>query len=183
MSDRAWSEAEVLHAQTVRRYLATAGSVATDKWAAAPRPGKWSPAEVTRHLVLTYEALAAEQSSGLVIPITFPPWKAWALRTFALPRLLKGRPFPPGVKAPREVRPKGEIPGSDVLLEEFEGAAGRFQSAYQAARQRPGARATHPYFGRLPLLEMFRFGSIHTEHHRRQLEWAVTVTATGPQER
>lgn len=176
MSDRAWSEAEALHAETVRRYLATAGSVAEDRWTAEPRPGKWSPAEVTKHLVLTYEALAAEQASGLVVPIAFPPWKAWVLRTFALPRLMRGRPFPPGVKSPRGVRPKGDIPGRDALMTEFEHAAGRFLAAYQSARQRPGARATHPYFGRLPLSEMFRFASIHSEHHRRQLEWAVTPT-------
>lgn len=183
MSDAGWSDAEALHGDTVRRYLATAGSVAPKQWAAEPRPGKWSPGEVTRHLVLTYNALADEQSAGLVIPIAFPPWKAWVLKTVVLPRLLRGRPFPPGVKAPREVRPKGDLPGREVLLAEFEQAAGQFLSAYHAARQRPGARATHPYFGRLPLVEMFRFASIHTEHHRRQLEWAATTTAAGPMER
>ncbi|MCA1790089.1 MAG: DinB family protein [Thioalkalivibrio sp.] len=146
MSDTAWSEAEVLHAATVRRYLATVGSVATDRWAAEPRP-----------------------------PIAFPPLKAWVLRTFVLPRLLKGRPFPPGVKAPREVRPKGDMSGREVLAAEFERAAGRFLAAYQSARQRPGAKATHPYFGRLALSDMFRFASIHTEHHRRQLEWAASA--------
>ncbi|MFN2317778.1 MAG: DinB family protein [Gemmatimonadales bacterium] len=175
MSDTAWSEAEVLHAATVRRYLATVGSVATDRWAAEPRPGKWSPGAVTSHLVLTYDALAGEQSAGLAIPIAFSPLKAWVLRTFVLPRLLKGRPFPPGVKAPREVRPKGDMSGREVLAAEFERAAGRFLAAYQSARQRPGAKATHPYFGRLALSDMFRFASIHTEHHRRQLEWAASA--------
>jgi hypothetical protein len=170
------SASESLHRDTIGRYLETARAVPAERWPATPAPGKWSPAEITRHLVLTYDALAAEQSAGLVIPITFPWWKAWALRTFALPRLLKGQPFPRGVKSPREVRPRGELPGQPELLAEFEGAAARFLAAYLAASDRTGARATHPYFGRLSLSDMFRFASIHTEHHRRQLEWAVSAT-------
>ncbi len=177
MSPDHWTTSEALHHETVRRYLETARAVAAGRWSATPAPGKWSPAEITRHLVLTYEALAAEQLSGLVIPIAFPRWKAWALRTFALPRLLKGQPFPRGVKSPREVRPRGELPGQPELLGEFETATTRFLSAYLAASRRTGARATHPYFGRLPLSAMFHFASIHTEHHRRQLEWAVSATA------
>lgn len=176
MSDTAWSEVERLHSETVGRYRATAEDVAPEKWAAEPSPGKWSPGGITRHLILTYEALAAEQAAGLVIPIAFPWWKAWALRTFALPRLLKGRPFPRGVKAPRGVRPTGDIPGREVLLPDLDRSAARFLAAYQDARRRPGAAATHPFFGRLPLPDMVRLASVHTEHHRRQLEWAVTVT-------
>lgn len=179
MSHAEWAEAEALHDETIRRYLATAREVAAERWAAEPKPGKWSPGEVTRHLVLTYEALADEQAAGLAIPILLPAWKAWTLRTFALPKLLKGRPFPPGVKAPREVRPRGEFRDRDALVVELERAAGRFLAAYQAARQRPGAVGTHPYFGRLRLADMFRFASIHTEHHRRQLEWAATTAGAG----
>ena len=173
MSPESWAAGESLHHDTLRRYLDTARAVAVEQWSATPAPGKWSPAEITRHLVLTYEALAAEQAAGLVIPIALPWWKAWALRTFALPRLLKGRPFPPGVKSPREVRPRGELPGQPDLLVELESATARFLAAYRAAAHQPGARATHPYFGRLPLGDMLHFASIHTEHHRRQLEWAV----------
>ncbi|HUG28775.1 MAG TPA: DinB family protein [Gemmatimonadales bacterium] len=177
MSRDQWTASESLHHETVRRYLDTARAVAPERWSATPALGKWSPAEITRHLVLAYDALAAEQSSGLIIPIAFPAWKAWALRTVVLPRLLRGRPFPRGVKSPREVRPRGELPGQHESLAEFEGATARFLSAYLAASQRTGAVATHPYFGRLPLSEMFRFASIHTGHHRPQLEWAVTATA------
>jgi hypothetical protein len=179
MSPAPWAASESLHHDTVRRYLETARAVAAEDWSATPAPGKWSPAEITRHLVLTYEALAAEQSAGLVIPIAFPWWKAWVLRTFALPRLLKGQPFPRGVKSPRGVRPRGKLPGQPDLLAELEGAAARFLAAYLAVSHRTGASATHPYFGRLPLEDMFRFASIHTEHHRRQLEWAVTATEYG----
>ncbi len=178
MSPDHWAASESLHHDTVRRYLDTAGAVAPERWSATPAPGKWSPAEITRHLALAYAALAAEQSGGLVIPIALPTWKAWALRTVVLPRLLRGKPFPRGVKSPREVRPRGELPGQPELLTEFEGATARFLSAYLAASQRTGARATHPYFGRLQLSDMFRFASIHTEHHRRQLEWAVTEAAS-----
>ncbi len=178
MSPEPWAASESLHHETVRQYLDTARAVAAERWLATPAPGKWSPAEITRHLVLVYNALAAEQSAGLVIPIALPAWKAWALRTVVLPRLLRGQPFPRGVKSPREVRPRGELPGQPELLAELEGATARFVAAYLGAAQRPGARATHPYFGRLPLSDMFRFASIHTEHHRRQLEWAVTAAAS-----
>lgn len=174
MSARAaWEEAAREHHAAVQAYLDTARAVPESHWQAAPQEGKWSPEEITQHLVLTYAGLAAQQDAGLEIRIAFSPVKAWVLRTFALPRFLAGRPFPAGVRAPREVRPKGPIPPRHELLRNLEAAAERFRVAYASAHGRPGAVATHPYFGNLKLIQMYRFASIHTAHHRRQLEWAV----------
>lgn len=173
MSDDAvWAEAARAHQQAVARYLETARGVGPSRWEAAPREGKWSPAEVTQHLVLTYRGLAAEQQGTLEIPVLLTAPKAWLLRHLVLPRLLAGRPFPPGVKAPREARPRGPLPPRDALLDEFQASADAFDAAFNQARGRRGSRATHPFFGRLPLRQMYRFASLHTEHHRRQLEWA-----------
>lgn len=173
--EQRWAAAAARHQEVVARYLATADRVAADRWETGPREGKWSPAEVTQHLVLTYRAMADEQEAGLEVPVRLPRARAWFLRTFALPRLLAGRPFPPGVRAPREVRPAGPVPPRRQLITEFSEATSAFAAAYQRAAARRGARATHPFFGRLTLLDMYRFAALHTEHHRRQLEWAAGV--------
>jgi hypothetical protein len=168
-----WDEAARDHHSAIQAYLETARAIPETSWALAPREGKWSPQEITRHLILTYEALALQQETGAAIPVAFSPFKAWVLRTFMLPRLLNGRPFPPGVKSPRQVRPRGPFPPREELLASFEAAADRFRVAFEAASGRPGATATHPYFGDLTLIQMHRFASLHTAHHRRQLEWAI----------
>lgn len=168
-----WAAAVSGHEAVVARYLATAASVSGDRWEAAPGAGKWSPAEVTQHLVLSYQKMTAEQDGGLRIPVLLPRPKAWVLRTFFLPRLLAGRPFPPGVRAPREVRPTGPVPSREQLITDFAAATASFAEAYARASARPGARATHPFFGRLSLLDMYRFAALHTEHHRRQIVWAA----------
>lgn len=168
-----WQEAMTAHRAAVEQVEASIRAVPAAMWTRAPAPGKWSPAEVVRHLVLVYQHLAAEQAGTVQIRVLPPPWKAWLLRTVALPRLLAGRPLPAGVRSPREARPSGELPSPDVALGEFAAAVAAWADAMERNRSRRGARATHPFFGRLPLLTMVRFSTIHTEHHRRQLDRAA----------
>lgn len=174
MSDRGWRQRSWpdglrLHAAAVARFAATVRSVPDACWRTPPAPGKWSPAEVTMHLVLTYRHLWREQEGTLAIRVLPPPWRAWLLRQIILPRLLAGRPFPAGVRAPREVRPAGEPPDREPAVQELEAAAVGFGAAIDAAFRRGGGHATHPFFGPLTLPQMLRFAELHTDHHRRQI--------------
>lgn len=166
---RTWAEGVQAHAEAVARFVAAAGEVPDASWRAAPVPGKWSPAEITMHLVLTYRHLQREQEGTLVVRVLPRRWKVFFLRHTILPRLLAGRPFPPGVRAPREVRPGDELPDATSSIHELTTAAAGFVAVAEERFQRGGGRATHPFFGPLTLPQMLRFAELHTDHHRRQL--------------
>lgn len=161
------------HQEAVKGVIATAQSVPDARWAVAPAAGKWSAAEVVGHLILTYEHLAGEQEGRLTIPVLVPRWKAWMLRRFVLPRLLSGRPIPPGVRAPREVRPVGESLEREAAIREFERVTGDWEATMARNLSKGRARAVHPFFGALPLPTMLRFATLHTNHHARQIARAA----------
>ncbi len=168
-----WEGAMMAHDAAVTHLVAAAQAVSPDRWAVAPAPGKWSPAEVMVHVALTYEHLTREQQGTATIPVLLPRWKAWMLRRFILPRLLAGRPLPPGVRAPREVRPGGELPDPRAAVARLESATAAWASAMAQNHRRGGGQSIHPFFGALPLPTMLRFVALHTTHHRRQLERAA----------
>lgn len=168
-----WQETMEAHQAAVTRVEESIRAVPPAMWPAAPAPGKWSPAEVVVHLILVYQHLTAEQEGTLKVRVLPRRWKAWMLRTFALPRLLAGRPLPAGVRSPREARPSGEPPPPDVALRDFRQATRAWSAVMERNRANRSGRATHPFFGKLPLPTMVRFATIHTEHHRRQLERAA----------
>jgi len=170
---RSWPEGVQAHAAAVGRFIAAARSVPDPAWRAAPAPGKWSPAEITMHLVLTYHHLLGEQEGTLVIRVLPSPWKAWLLRRTILPRLLGGQPFPAGVRAPREVRPGAELPDVEPATRALEAATTGFEAAAGRNFHRGVGRATHPFFGPLQLPQMLRFAELHADHHRRQILAAV----------
>ncbi|MCL4865856.1 MAG: DinB family protein [Gemmatimonadales bacterium] len=168
-----WAADLEAHRDAVRQVGEAARAVPPDRWAVPPAEGKWSAGEVTMHLTLTYEHLAGEQEGVRVIPVKVPRLKAWALRRFALPRLLAGRPIPPGVRSPREVRPAGDIRPAPEAIEALFQVAGRWEDAMVRNLPNQAARSVHPFFGALPLPTMLRFVTIHTNHHCRQIRLAA----------
>jgi hypothetical protein len=149
--------------------------VPAEHWKAARAPGKWSPAEITEHLSLTYEHLLGELRGG-------PPMRvkgSWLFRFLAryrfLPKLLRDGTVPPGVRAPREVRPR--IPTEDRLeaLERFQALAVEFEEEITSRRASGAGALTHPYFGRLGPDRGIRFVEVHIRHHIRQLDPAPLI--------
>jgi hypothetical protein len=168
-----WNADLQRHGEGIDRLLDAIHSVPAGRWTTPPAERKWSPAEVATHLILTYEHLIREQRGEIVIDVRVPRLKAWMLRRLVLPRLLAGRPIPPGVRSPREVRPSGTLPDVATAAARLGSVAETWASLMSRNHGRGGGRSVHPMFGSLPLETMLQFVTLHTNHHCRQLQRAA----------
>ena len=62
------------HRAAVREYADKAGAITSSLWFTPRAEGKWTPAEETRHLVLTYEALTRDLLEGMTLRLRGTPW-------------------------------------------------------------------------------------------------------------
>lgn len=164
-----WDQACAAHRDAVAVFLSRAREVSVESWKSARAPGKWSPAEIAEHLSLTYRHLLGELRGG-------PPARVKGSRLFRfvaryrfLPKLLRDGTIPPGVRAPREVRPQMPTEERTEALERFQALAGEFEEEITRRRASGGGALTHPYFGALDLDRGIRFVEMHLRHHTRQL--------------
>jgi hypothetical protein len=172
---RSWQEIRAAHDAAAADFAAAVRAIAAtpDGWTTAPAEGSWSPAQVTRHLILAFEAAQRELLGGVLMALRTTAWQRLFLRFTYQRRLMRQGLFPAGARAPREVRPPAA--GADVepaaaTIAHFERAAADFMSELEQALQRtPGARITHPYFGPIPLPDAAWISARHVDHHRRRL--------------
>lgn len=166
---RGWEAAIRQHRVALEEYVAVARALDAEAWTRPRAAGAWSPAEITDHLTLAYDALLRELRGEAGIRPKLTRAHRAVLRWVLLPHILFHRTFPIRAKAPREIRPSAGRERDEALAllaargEEFERRAREIASAGPA-------RVTHPYFGSVPLLKGIRFVAVHTDHHRRQVE-------------
>jgi hypothetical protein len=150
-------------------------------WDAPTEPGKWSPAEITTHLILAFEAALLELETGEAMRSRTRWYHRVVIRATFYRRLLAGGPFPRGARAPRETRPpRPSRPSGNALslVERIRDTAQRFARTVQAERvARPSLRLTHPYFGRITLRDVLYVSARHIDHHRAQLPTAPVPSA------
>jgi hypothetical protein len=172
-SDGRWERAVSEHRAALDAFLEFAAAVPAQAWDRPSEEGKWTPAEVTEHLALAYEAALRElEGGGAMRPRKGPFWQR-LLRWFLLPHMLFYRTMPRSA-APRETRP------APTGLTQGEGITRLRELAFTAEAAwgaRPDARLTHPYFGALDRSKMFRLAALHLEHHQRGASAAVMRTA------
>jgi hypothetical protein len=160
------AESLELHATASEAFLRSAESVPDARWHQPAAEGKWSPAQLTDHLVRTYDALLQELGGGPGMRIRTRLWQRLLLRVTVKPRLLRGGPFPRGIRAPREIRPAEAGPDKAVGLALFRERAASFVQAVRAAP--PGKQLTHPFLGMGPVPEGVLFCARHLQHHNAQ---------------
>jgi uncharacterized damage-inducible protein DinB len=164
----AFAEAADEHRRAVAECAAAIRAVSAQGWDAAREAKKWSPAQIAEHLAVAYDPVISEIDGTGGFRMLVPWWKRQILRWKFLGPILAGT-FPPGVPAPREVRPistsKTPEEGARRLTECAELFLDRFAEAHREGR----ARVTHPYIGRLSGDVALRFLTSHARHHRRQL--------------
>jgi hypothetical protein len=173
-----WDRARAAHQEAAAHFVSRAVDVPAEAWKAASAPGKWSPAEITEHLSLTYQHLLGELRGG-------PPARvkgSWLFRLVArykfLPKLLRDGTVPPGVRAPREVRPQMPSEDRTEALARLQALGVEFEEEITRRRASGGGALTHPYFGALDPDRGIRFVEMHLRHHTRQLPEGAGVKAS-----
>lgn len=155
--------------QAVGAFADAARAVSPAQWATPRAPGKWSPGQVTEHVVLSFE-----QSQRMLHGTYSGPGKPWIqqllARKLGLPPLLRRGNFGKGVfKAPDFIQPGTSPASSAILLGRLETASRDLESTLAASPGATEVTVNHPIFGRLPLADLLRFLVVHTNHHRPQL--------------
>ncbi len=165
-----WPDVERIHSDAAADLVAAAERVPPEKWLIPRGEGKWSPAEVVEHLNLAYDVLLAELAGGKGLQVRTKFWLRMYLRLVYMPRLMRGGPFPEGVRAPRELRQPVANPDQSSAIAGFRDRAARMISGASAAIA-DGRKVllTHPYFGKSPLPDGVLFCARHIQHHRKQI--------------
>ena len=162
-----WSEIRKVHSDVVSSVVSAAEGIAPDRWDVARAEGKWSPAEVVEHLILTYDTMTGEAGGAPGMRLRTKWWPRLLWRFTILPRLLRGAPFPPGVPAPRELRPT-VTRGRSEAIAAFRDRAAKFDAAIASGLGTP-KKLTHAYLGKLSLPDAMLFCARHMQHHEKQL--------------
>src|SRR4051812_40127940 len=101
-----WATLVARHSASVDEYLAVARGVPATRWASPIAPGKWTPAEMTCHLLESYRVLRRELAGGPGMQLRLRRLHRLVLRYTLFPRILRRGQFPAGARAPRETRPR-----------------------------------------------------------------------------
>jgi hypothetical protein len=156
------------HHLVVSNYLKAAAAIEPSRWNQPVAPGKWSPAQLTDHLRLTYRIALGELDGGTGLRPRISWWLRVVLRLRFLPGILRTGRMPRPVMAPREVRPGDGPFDQAALITALQQQNDRFEERL-AARTGDGPVLTHHLLGRFDAKTAWRFLAVHAEHHRRQL--------------
>lgn len=160
------------HRNAVETFLARAEAVEEARWAEPRAPGKWSAAELTEHLSLTYDGVLRELAGGDAVRVRVKGFRKLVIRWLVMPRFLNHGFVPEGVRAPREVVPAAANPNKEAGLARFRDRAAEFERVIAPMLGDRARRITHPFFGRLTLPQGLRFVEVHLRHHTGQLPGA-----------
>lgn len=161
------------HASAVSEFVGAGRRFPGGAWTQALAHGRWSPAEITSHVAEAYDVLRRELSGEPGMQLLGSPLQRWLLRRTMLPRILRGRPFPAGVRAPRETRPHELHADPTSALAALELKADAFARELSAQVSDRRLRLSHAYFGPMSARETLQLVAVHTRHHARQLEGAT----------
>jgi hypothetical protein len=151
-------------------YVDAAERIPEPAWTRPYAPGKWTPAEITEHLAMTYRVFIGEVTGGPAMKLKLTPFRRRVLKLLMLPHMLFHRTFPRGARAPRELRPDAAaLPGKAQALADLRALGERFADEAERARGGGRDRVTHPYFGAIDLTRGMRLCAVHLEHHTRQI--------------
>ncbi|HEU0015591.1 MAG TPA: DinB family protein [Longimicrobium sp.] len=164
-----WRTAIEEHQAALADYLETVEKLPEAAWRTPWAPGKWTPAQITEHLAMVYEAMLREVRDGEPMKTRVSPFRQRLLRWFLLSHMLYHRTFPLRAPAPREARPRGEGQPHGEALARLRRSVDALEAEIHRARAAGLSHLTHPYFGRVDLVRMMRLGAVHLEHHHRQV--------------
>lgn len=164
-----WIQVIERHRAAVALYFQLAGTIPENTWLTPIEAEKWTPAQITHHLILTYQVFLKQIRGEQNIKTVYSPFVRWLLRLFILPQIYRRRKLPRGAQAPKEILPIDADKKCEVALEELEKAVGEFENEASERRNEENLRLTHHVFGKIKLIEGIELAAIYMEHHARQL--------------
>ena len=167
--EKEWTEAIERHRVVTADYLQTAAHFDEQVWRLPVGAEKWTPAQITDHLIRTYEVTLGQMRGGQGIKMQYGFPLRQILRVLLLPKIFRTRKLPRGAKAPPEILPKDSGMLRETALEHLKELSGEFENEILARRNDTYFRLTHHVFGEIKPLKGIDFVAIHTEHHARQL--------------
>jgi len=159
----------------MKLFVEAIAAVPESAWNEPRAPGKWSPAEIGEHLVLTYQAVTKELGGEPAMRLKLSAVRRRVLKWFLLPHILFHRSFPLAAVSPRELRPSSGAISQDEIGPKLLDLAARFEQSISHAVTSGRAGVTHPYFGTIPPLRALCFITVHLEHHTRQIPSGETA--------
>ena len=156
------------HREALGAFIGAAEALPADAWNARRHGDKWSPAQIAEHLRLSYETVRAEVEGRGGFRVRTKWWQQRLFRFRYLPQILRYGRFPQGVGATREIRP-GDGPFDRRELLDALRSEGEHFLASATSDRIVNASVTHPYLGKLGLVEGMRFMTQHLRHHHAQI--------------
>jgi hypothetical protein len=155
------------HERALYRYRERIERLSPELWRQRRPGGGWSPAEITQHLILSYEIALRNLRGGPAPERLAGPVSSTLLRWFLLPHIFFHRTLPRS-RAPREARPSGE-PGSPTEALERMRELGAELAEAALSPETDRKRLRHPYFGPISPYQFLRLTTVHLDHHGRQV--------------
>jgi len=153
------------HDAAVREYVERARAIDAARWVSPRGEGKWTPAQETQHLILTYQEFLRQMLEGTPIRLRGNPFQRLVWRAVGLTSMLWFRRVPVAVRTVREVRPdEAQIPAA-TLIPALESRVATFHDTFEHKWNEGSMRLTHPYMGSVSLDQGIRFLTVHTRHH------------------
>ncbi|HET9065317.1 MAG TPA: DinB family protein [Gemmatimonadales bacterium] len=153
-----------------QRFIDRAAVLSPTRWNQPIGAGKWSPAQISEHVRLSYVVIGQELATGSGgLPLKVPRWLRPWLRFRYFGRILRTGKMPAGARAAREISPRGSSFDQQATIAGLREAAVALEEAVAARWDDPAAGFSHHVFGHVALSDGWRFAVIHTDHHRGQL--------------
>jgi hypothetical protein len=159
--------------RALAEFLAAAGAIDRTRWHEPRAPGKWTPAQMTEHIALTYEN-GRKSVRGEHVARGMPRIIRPLIRRFILSRILKTGRFPRG-RAVGAFVPSDNPPPADVLFGRVRQAAAAYEQTVRDVSASGTTAIDHFVFGRTPLVDYVRVLALHTRHHMAQLPQGTVV--------
>jgi hypothetical protein len=154
------------HAHAVGEFLTRAEAIEAHHWLTARAEGKWTPAQETQHIILTYGEFLRQLRESTPCRLRGTALQRILARLIGLTSILWFKRIPVAVRSPREVRPDATTAPATELLATLRRRTEDFETSFAAIwRSEPGRRMSHPLFGSLSLDHGIRFVTVHTRHH------------------
>ncbi len=164
-----WTDTIETHRAAIADFARAASAMEEEAWRLPVHPGKWTPAQITDHLLRTYRIVLDQLRGGPGIKPQYGFLLRQILRLAFLPRIFRTRRLPAGAKAPVEIRPADSNIARETALRQLTDVSAEFETEMLSRRNDKDLRLTHHVFGAVKPLRGVDFIAIHTEHHARQL--------------